>query len=96
MAVFMIRRKNSQATLALLFALLAAGATARLAAQGDIEAGESSPEPTPEAGKASTEIDQPKEDPKPETPDSKDNSPYDYESSEEISEDRSVSFPVDI
>jgi hypothetical protein len=34
--------------------------------------------------------------PERETPPARDDSPYDYQASEEISEDLSVSFPVDI
>ena len=54
-------------------------------------ADETAPEESP-AEQQSSETDTPP--PAPETQD--DQSPFDYQSSEEISEDRSVSYPVDI
>ena len=52
-----------------------------------------SPPPDPERPAAETES---KPEPQREAPPVRDDSPYDYQASEEISEDLSVSFPVDI
>ena len=51
------------------------------------------PEPSPSPAVEKPEQEQ--ED-APEAPPARDDSPYDYQASEEISEDLSVSFPVDI
>ena len=57
------------------------------------EAPEPSPSPaagqTGSSGESATETER-------EAPPARDDSPYDYQASEEISEDLSVSFPVDI
>ena len=49
----------------------------------------------PELAADSTPDPEPATDPEPETPENPD-SPFDYQASEQISEDLSVSFPVDI
>ena len=53
------------------------------------------PSPSPAAGPADPGTESAPE-PEREPPPARDDSPYDYQASEEISEDLSVSFPVDI
>ena len=57
------------------------------------ETSDPSPTPAPESPGTSAES---RPEPEREAPPARDDSPYDYQASEEISEDLSVSFPVDI
>ncbi len=57
------------------------------------ETSDPSPTPAPEGPATSAES---RPEPEREAPPARDDSPYDYQASEEISEDLSVSFPVDI
>jgi hypothetical protein len=57
------------------------------------ETSDPSPTPAPESPATSAES---RPEPEREAPPARDDSPYDYQASEEISEDLSVSFPVDI
>ena len=98
----MIQINSSRAAALLLVATLGSGAMSGLVAQpapqGSAESGTSPDAQTTSQEKngaesASTPI---AESPEPTEGSQTNNSPYDYQSSEEISEDRSVSFPVDI
>jgi hypothetical protein len=98
----MIRISSSRAAFLLLLALLTSSIASGLEAQtspGHKENPGASPD---SAGAALDEVEtkaatpQIAEDPASVEKSPDDTSPYDYQSSEEISEDRSVSFPVDI